>query len=73
MRALRKYSEEYKLTVVREIERCGSVTAVERAIGIQRSLLYRWYKELRGSAWGSGDRGDTGRDGAAASVGVVHG
>ena len=51
MRVLRKFSEEYKLEVVREIERCGSVTAVERAIGIQRSLLYRWYKKVRGREW----------------------
>src|SRR5258708_21974521 len=69
IRVLKKYSEEYKLTVVREIERCGSVTAVERTIGIQRSLLYRWYKKLRGAAWGreqrSGEAGDGGEQGVA--------
>ena len=68
IRVLKKYSEEYKLTVVREIERCGSVTAVERTIGIQRSLLYRWYKKLRGPAWGPAQRSGEARSGGGEGV-----
>jgi len=55
VKTFKKYSDEYKLALVREIEGGKTVPEVERASGVTRSTLYRWVEELSPRTLGVGE------------------
>ena len=74
VRTFKRYSDEYRLALVREIEGGKSVPEVERASDVPRTTLYRWVEELSTRTLGIGEvKAVTGQDpgtGEGSGVGV---
>lgn len=46
-RERRRYSKEFKLAAVRQMETCGNITGLAQEMGIRRKFLYQWRKQFQ--------------------------
>lgn len=59
-RTRRRYSDEFKAEAVRLLEEEGyGLSEASRRLGVERSCLTRWRRELRGEAPAKADPADT--------------
>ena len=55
-RRVGKYPEAFRRMALERLKDCASVTALAEELGVPRTVLYHWQRQVEASAAGTGSR-----------------
>jgi len=63
-RRVGKYPEAFRQMALERLKSCASVTALAEELGVHRTVLYHWQRQMESGEEGAGSRNSPVRDGS---------